>query len=412
MTNSDPAGDTIRDRPVDAERVAAATARLGAPALASLREVLVRRFGASDRAVRRVTVALDDDGRTALAGLLGTATLPPPNATVRCDQLAAALGVDEAGLRDVVATLAGGLGNRAAESAAARAALDEAASRCGLAAAPLGEPAVAWAKAKVRTLPGPLDARVALIELVCSALTAQLPGSRRPLAVVAAELSGDPHRLDLDRPAGSILADGAAAAAGLPAPTGAAARRAAVASFGIVVDELSSTVTTWALRPQPGHPCAAAASTLTDAGEPAVWTLSTVTNHPVTQWPSRVLVVENPAVVAVAAEARFDGTVICASGRPTVAVSTLVAQAVAAGATVDVHADFDPGGFGVCADLLAVGAQPWRMGAADYQAHLRLSTVTSTQPVPSTPWDPQMATVFAEHRRVVFEEQILDHVLT
>jgi hypothetical protein len=95
-----------------------------------------------------------------------------------------------------------------------------------------------------------------------------------------------------------------------------------------------------------------------------------------------------------------------------VAVSTLVAQAVDAGAVVDVHADFDAGGFGVCNDLAPFGARPWRMGAADYESHRHLGVVVSSVPVPATPWDPQLAAVFDEHRRVVFEEQILDHILT
>jgi uncharacterized protein (TIGR02679 family) len=125
-----------------------------------------------------------------------------------------------------------------------------------------------------------------------------------------------------------------------------------------------------------------------------------------------VLVVENPAVVAVAAADGFEGTVVCSSGRPSVAVMVLLSQLASAGAAVDVHADFDPAGFGIVAGLVAAGYRPWRMTAADYLDVVALSAGEKLgEATPLTPWDPELATLFDEHRRPVYEEQILDLIL-
>lgn len=403
---------TVPDGTASRQQVVAVE-RLSDPALRCIVDELARRFSASPRPVRSISVTLDEPARQAVAGLLGLPRLPPATGPLRCDRIAAAVQLNDAELREVIATLVGGIGDRSGAAAAARAALGAATSHVAAVAAPLGESATLWAAAQLRTLPGALDDRVSGIDTVCAVLVAQQRAGfpRRPLAVIAAAMFGDPHRLDLDSPTGGLLLRAAAAAHGQPAPAGAAASRAALARFGIAADELSSTVTTWALLPQNGHPYAGASRELTAAGEPVVWTLSTVANHPVTSWPQRVLVVENPAVLAVAAGHGFDGTLVCSSGQPTVAVAMLIAQAVAAGCRVDVHADFDPAGLGITAWLAAAGGQPWKMGADDYAGAMHLSQVRSSHAVPLTPWDPRLHEVFTTERRIVFEEQIIDHLL-
>lgn len=402
-------GQATRDRERGVRHAAAVLSR---PALRPLVAELARRMGASERPVSQVTVTVDDDGRAAIAGLLGWTRLPPARVRVRTRRVAEAVGVGTEDLRTVVERIVGPVGNRAAQREASRSELLCAVDEATSAAAALGPRAQEWAAAKVRSLPGPVAQRAAAVVEVCAVLSAARP-VRRPLAVVAAEATGDPHAFDLSTPRGALLVECAAVASGSPVPTSAAGRRDVLAGAGIVADELSSTVATWNLLPGGDHPLAVTAAQLTAAGEPLVWTLSMVRRWPIRRWPQRVLVVENPAVLSVAALERFDGTVICSSGRPSTAVLALVRDAVAAGARVDAHADFDQGGFGVLSDLVAAGACPWRMGAADYLAVADRSTVVApgASRAVSTPWDPDLAVRFAELGRVVFEEQLLDRLL-
>lgn len=392
-------------------RIGRAAAVLGRNGLAPVVAELARRYGASARPVQKVTVSLDDPGREAVAELLGMVRLPAARVDLSCARIAAVLGVAPGELRDVVEQLAGPVGDRAAQGAATRAELDAAVDRARDAARALGAVVEEWAGTKVRTTSGPVAGRAEAVAQVCAVVAAARP-VRRPLAVVAAEATGDPHAFDLDTPRGKLLAECAAMAAGTAAPVGAAGRRAALARFGVAADDVSSTVATWGLVPQPGHPFAGSARAAAGCGEPLVWTLSMVTRHPVSSWPARVLVVENPSVLAVAAADRFDGVVICTSGRPSTAGTALVAQATAAGAKVDAHADFDAGGFGVIADLMTHGARPWRMDAADYLADVDRALVAADGAAVTTPWDPHLSRAFAEHRLVLYEEQVLDRLLS
>ena len=134
---------------------------------------------------------------------------------------------------------------------------------------------------------------------------------------------------------------------------------------------------------------------------------------PVTSAPPRVLVVENPAVLVVAAIERFDSPVVCSAGVPTVAVVTLVEQLIAAGSRVDVHADLDSAGLGIVRFLTAdSGAVPFRMSAADYRDVVgRAGGLRDERPVPPTPWDPELGREFDATRLIVFEEQIIDQIL-
>lgn len=398
-----------------ADQVDVAARILAAPGLAPVAAELARRMGASSRPVTSITVDLDDDERSALAGLLGDPRLPPPRARVRTDRLAAALDVTD--LRPVVEALHGPVGDRSAQRARVRAALDTATRTVETEAGPLGPGASAWAAAAVRALPGPVDERAAIVTAAVQAVITAGDGRRLPLAVLAADTTGDPHAFDPGTRGGDLLVACVAATDGSEPPRTALDRRRLLARHGIVADELSSTVLVWNFPFPPDHPLAATSGTLTAAGEPVVVTLSTLQRWPADTTARRVLVVENPAIVAVAAATEHPGTLVCSSGQPSAACTNLVFGLVSAGTHVDVHADFDAGGFSIVSTLAQCGARPWRMTADDYVAALtlagpdRTASGETTGPIPATPWDPALAAAYAQHRRPVYEEQLRDQIL-
>lgn len=140
------------------------------------------------------------------------------------------------------------------------------------------------------------------------------------------------------------------------------------------------------------------------------------------RWPIEPLVpdraafvVENPAVVAAAAVRGWDGPpIVCSSGRPSIAVVTILRQLGARGAPLHQHADFDAAGVGITAWLAEhAGTTPWRMTSDDY---LAVETARRDRPrlrgaVPATPWDPCLAQAMADQGSAVFEEELADALL-
>jgi uncharacterized protein (TIGR02679 family) len=118
---------------------------------------------------------------------------------------------------------------------------------------------------------------------------------------------------------------------------------------GVVPDHLSSTVTVLGLRPTGVGDLAGWLRNCADVGEPAVLTLVQLR-----RWPIKALhrseliyVVENPSIISYAASGGWPGPpIICSSGRPSVAVVTLIRQLGADGTACRQHADFDAAGLG------------------------------------------------------------------
>ena len=82
-------------------------------------------------------------------------------------------------------------------------------------------------------------------------------------------------------------------------------------------------------------------------------------------------VCENPVVVGEAADrlGAAAGPLVCIGGQPGAAAMTVLRAAVAAGATLRYHGDFDWGGVrigNVLFDRLPLS--PWRFDAASYRA--------------------------------------------
>jgi uncharacterized protein (TIGR02679 family) len=248
-----------------------------------------------------------------------------------------------------------------------------------------------------------------------------LPGDGASLAGVAADLLGDPHALDPGRAETRLVLDAVADLLGRDRAVDAERARLLWEAVGVVPDPLSSTVLVLGLRPpggRPHGPLEGWLGALADAGEPAVLTFAQLRRWPLPPLPagSVAYVVENPSRLAEAASRAWSGPpVVCSSGRPTVAVVTLLRQLGAAGAALRQHADFDRGGLGITAWLAErAGTVPWRMTRDDYLAAVavRRPRPGLSRPLPPTPWDPGLRLALESHGLAVHEEELRTTLLT
>lgn len=392
--------------------VEAAALRLGRPGLRPLLDELYRRLrdGASPERLQLRDVT--EETRHALADLLGSSRLPRDPFRLPLVRLTRALGLTtEHELRAAVELVRGPVpDHRAARAAAAREREElwtwvatEAAERSVV------EDPAGWVEGLRRA-----GVRGSLVEHRCwladvLAVLDALPASALTLAELAQDTLGDPHALDRGRSrAAAVLSAVGLTGSG---PHDAETVRVAWESVGVAPDALSSTVLAIGLRFGSDHPLAALAAAPGTLAEPVVLTLSQLRRWPLPALPStaRAYVVENPSLVSAAARSAWDGpTLVCSSGRPTVAVLTLVRQLAAAGAQVRQHADLDPVGLAITAWLAErAGTVPWRMGATDYLGLVRgARDETSARAAPPTPWDPELRRIVQARQVWAYEEQV------
>lgn len=242
--------------------------------------------------------------------------------------------------------------------------------------------------------------------------TGEAPTSRVELA---AHVLGDAHALDEDRLVHQVVLRGLAAARGLVAPATSAERRALWAAHDVLPDLLSATCLSWGLRPGGDTPVASRLGAAAWSGDPVhltAWDLRRVPTWG-DQRESTVLVCENPRVLeAVAERATSPWPVVCTSGEPNTVVAGVLAGLVEGGATLRYHGDFDWGGLAIAARVIGrFGAVPWRMGAADYEAAVRVEAPELTGKPVEAGWDPELSPAMRAHGRCVHEESVLGELL-
>lgn len=399
--------------------------RLDRPELAPLVDELARRLSNGEVPSVLVLRAVPDESRRALADLFGLDRLPVGVVRVRMERLTDVLGLQPpVDLRAGMESLRGPLPDRRAERAAGRAAsgnlwawLAEEAATVALGHDP------SWVTPWVERLRaqgprGGVDAHRRRLEDVLRVLRA-LPAGGVPLPAFADDLLGDPHALDRGRSRPAFVLDAVALATGAPLATGSAAEatRRLWESVGVAPDPLSSTVLVLGLPGDDSSPTGRWLAEARTAAEPVVLTLAQLRRWPVSSLTTDdvVHVVENPSLVAEAAGRRWKGPpLVCSSGRPTVAVTTLLRQVAAAGASLLQHADFDPAGLSITAWLTDhAGTTPWRMTAANYRTALaaRHREPAPLRTVPETPWDPELQTAMQQAGCAVYEEELRSSLL-
>jgi uncharacterized protein (TIGR02679 family) len=199
---------------------------------------------------------------------------------------------------------------------------------------------------------GSADTGRELLDALASVVGALPTSGGESLGRFSARVTGRAHALDDGSALGTLALGAARALAGLEPPrpdesTG-EARREAWAAVGVLCDELSSVVLTLALpgdASATGRVLAAAGA----SGEP-VWLTLRQLIRSAPQWHGieTVLVVENPSVVALAADARkARGPIVCTNGQPRAATMVLLRSLAAAGFALRHHGDFDWGGIAI-----------------------------------------------------------------
>lgn len=391
-----------------------ASDRLGRPALTPLVSELHRRFG--EGAVSTIQLqGLTDQQRHAVADLLGSDRPVSDPVRLHLERLLRVLSLDSADdLRVVVAKIRGPIVDRAAVRLAARTERVDLWQWFEHASSGLAEVRdhQHWLeRLRLRGIRGSVDRHRQWLGRVLTVLTA-LPADGVTLAEFAQDTLGDPHALDAGRSMAATVLDAIMAQDAVPRSHDAESTRTQWESVGVAPDALSSSVLTLGLTGATGHPLTGLLQLSSDCSEPVVLTLAQLRRWPVPALAAerKVFVVENPSVVATAARGGWRGPpIICSSGRPTVAVVTLVRQLTAAGAPAYQHADFDPAGVAITGWLAErAGTRPWKMGAATYRSATRGQSTAGTAlgPVPATPWDPALEHAMTQIGTPVYEEEI------
>ncbi|MFJ1751612.1 TIGR02679 family protein [Kitasatospora sp. NPDC088134] len=401
---------------------------LGGPELAWLLDRARRRLEDGRPLDGTVTLTgATEPQRAAAARLLGRPARPGRSLSVSLPAVDALLwtsGASPDGLAAAVTALTGPLVDRRAQQAASAAAWQRALAELDRPAVTGRPELAAWhaglsATGLLKRLSGGDPAAARQLAADTTRVLSRLPADGLTLPVLAARALGDAHALDHGRPL-SALALSAVRALSPDAdfPNGAEGRRAAWASVGVALDELSSRVLVLNLPALPTGPAGRLLAAAREDGEPYLLTLSQLTRQPTdfVLVGCTVHVCENPAILAAAADAYGPDCppMVCVEGNPSVAARVLLTALAAAGSPLAYHGDFDWGGIRIASTVLRLpGAVPWRYDAAAYLAAVRDghgTPLTTGAPAPS-PWDPPLSTALAEHSLRVEEEHLLDLLL-
>lgn len=236
---------------------------------------------------------------------------------------------------------------------------------------------------------------------------------------LATRTTGSAHGLDDGTLLARLVLRGIALAQGAVSPTDAPGRRALWRRASVTPDEVSSTVLTYGLRPR-GDTWQETA--LRGRAEYHLETHLTLRELRILQLElpphTCVHVCENPRVVEAAADAGCTAPLICTSGSATTVVLTLLDTLAATGCVLAYHGDFDWPGIALANRMMQrYGAEPWRMGAGDYEY---LATRAELQGVPTLPltgmlveatWDAELAPAMDVLGIALHEEAALDLLL-
>ncbi|WP_432023873.1 TIGR02679 family protein [Streptomyces parvus] len=186
---------------------------------------------------------------------------------------------------------------------------------------------------------------------------------------LAAMTTGSAHGLDDGTWLARLVQRGVALAHGTEFPDDAAGRRALWRLVSVTPDEVSSTVLTYGLRPD-GEGWQERALRERADHHAEVHVTPRDLHDLRLRLPSGTLIhiCENPRVVEAAAEAACIQPLVCTSGSAATVVFTLLDALATTGCRFAYHGDFDWPGIALANRVIRrYGAQPWRMGTADYE---------------------------------------------
>jgi len=189
-------------------------------------------------------------------------------------------------------------------------------------------------------------------------------------------------------------------------------------AVGVQADRVSAPALVWAVPATGRSALAELLRSAAESGLPFHTSLLALRRHPVSvPADTPVLAVENPRLLEAAAERGLACCVVATNGNPATAVTTLLDQMRASGATVWYHGDFDAAGIAICRRMHESRCRPWMMTARDYRSAIDRATEggvrleKDTKACGPTPWDPPLEPTFNRSRQIVHEEFLLDDVL-
>ncbi len=202
----------------------------------------------------------------------------------------------------------------------------------------------------------------------------QKSGEMYPLAVFAAEVTGNPHFFDRNTVAGQLLMHLVCYSLGTGIPETAHQWREQLEMVSIVSDNVSSLVHAYGLHlrtEEQWHPAYEAFCQMKQSCVVTMENLQGITGASAEN--NRVYIVENEMVFSYLNSQMKDEevTLLCTSGQPRTAALKLISLLLAEGAEVFYSGDIDPDGMRIAERLwkrFDGRIHLWRMGVADYEA--------------------------------------------
>lgn len=235
------------------------------------------------------------------------------------------------------------------------------------------------------------------------------------LPALAEQATGDTKALGRGMPVATLVLRALALRSRTDPPQNAEDARLLWDANGVVVDDLASRVLVLNL-PAVGEGLGEWLSSATRFGTPFQVTLHQLIAHPVTTAVADVFLCENPAVLRRASQelGRDCPPMLCTEGRPSTAFHRLARVAVAGGARLHYHGDYDWDGIDMVNQVIARhGAVPWGMTEAEYREFARPadeSIPLAGKPRP-THWEPGLAVAMRQGGVAVFEEAVGDRLI-
>ena len=197
-----------------------------------------------------------------------------------------------------------------------------------------------------------------------------------PLAVFAAEMSGNPHYFDRGTAAGALLVHALSCCRERQVPDSAHQWRELLIGVGLIPDNVSSMVHVYGLRLQTKDGWHPAYDAFCSLREPYVITMENLRGITgVHAQGDRVYIVENEMVFCSLLEhAKAEKlTLLCTSGQLRTAALELIPLILDSGADISYSGDIDPDGIGIADRLwqkFGNRIHMWRMSSADYAKSL------------------------------------------
>lgn len=250
---------------------------------------------------------------------------------------------------------------------------------------------------------------------------AKAAGKESPLAVFAAEISGNPHYFDRGTTAGQLLIHGICYMESTSFPGNAHQWRELLLSVGIVPDNVSSMVHAFGLHLKTAegwHPAYEAFCVRKESCVITMENLRDVTG--IQAAGNRVYVVENEMVFSYLLEKGKgkEFTLLCTSGQLRAAALDLIPFILDSGAEIYYSGDMDPDGLGIADRLwqkFGDRIRIWRMSPEDYEKSLSGECVGATGMVKldniRNPLLRETAACIKNKRMAAYQEKLLGNLL-